>query len=316
MKAKNKLLTFLILSASAAVTTAAINKAIQVSAVSKNLLAEPEPLCFKWRLGNVYYTKEGTGKPLLLIHDLDTMSSGHEWKQLIPLLRDEYTIYTIDLLGFGRSEKVNMTYTNFLYVQMISDFIKSEIGHRTSIITSGEAASIPLMACANNPDLFDQIMAINPLSLLDFSSIPGKTAKMYKWIIELPIIGTLLYHIASSKKIIMEELVTKKFFNPYSVKSGYVDACYEAAHLGTSPKSTFASIRCNFSKCNLVNALKKIDNSIYLVGGANVENIEDYLNEYKEYNSSIETVLVPKTKELPHIEQPEKIAELIKTYFC
>ena len=60
MKAKNKLLTLLILSASAAVTTAAINKAIQVSAVSKNLLAESKPLCFKWRLGNVYYTKEGT----------------------------------------------------------------------------------------------------------------------------------------------------------------------------------------------------------------------------------------------------------------
>ena len=155
MKAKNKLLTLLILSASAAATTAAINKAIQVSAVSKNLLAEPESLCFKWRLGNIHYTKEGSGKPLLLIHDLNPMASGHEWKQLIPLLRDEYTIYTIDLLGFGRSEKANMTYTNFLYVQLISDFIKSEIGHRTNVITSGESASIPLMACANNPDLFD-----------------------------------------------------------------------------------------------------------------------------------------------------------------
>ena len=197
MKAKNKLLTLLILSAGAAVTTAGINKAIQFSAISKNFLAEPEPLCFKWRLGNVYYTKEGTGKPLLLIHDLDTCTSGYEWKQLIPFLSSKYTVYTIDLLGYGRSEKANMTYTNFLYVQLISDFIKSEIGHRTSIITSGEAASIPLMACANNPDLFDQIMAINPLSLLDFSSIPGKTAKMYKCMIELPIIGTLLYNIKS-----------------------------------------------------------------------------------------------------------------------
>lgn len=316
MKTKNKLLTLLILSASAAVTTATINKAIQVSAVSKNLLAEPESLCFKWRLGNVHYTKEGNGKPLLLIHDLDCISSGHEWKQLIPLLRDDYTIYTLDLLGFGRSEKANMTYTNFLYVQLISDFIKSEIGHRTSVIASGESASIPLMACANNPDLFDQIIAINPLSLLDFSSIPGKTAKMYKCMIELPIVGTLLYHIATSKKMIMEELVEKKFFNPYSVKASYVDTCYEAAHLGASPKSTFASIRCNYTKCNLVNALKKIDNSIYLIGGGAVENMEDRLNEYKDYNPSIETAIVPKTKGLPHLEQPEKIAELIKTYFC
>ena len=75
MKAKNKLLTLLILSAGAAVTTAAINKAIQVSAVSKNLLAEPEALCFKWRLGNIHYTKEGNGKPLLLIHEIDYISS-------------------------------------------------------------------------------------------------------------------------------------------------------------------------------------------------------------------------------------------------
>ena len=45
MKAKNKLLTLLILSAGAAVTTAGINKAIQFSAISKNFLAEPEPLC-------------------------------------------------------------------------------------------------------------------------------------------------------------------------------------------------------------------------------------------------------------------------------
>ena len=66
-------------------------------------------------------------------------------------------VYTIDLLGCGRSEKLNMTYTNYLYVQLISDFIKSEIGHRVNVIATGEAASIPVMACANNPELFDPV---------------------------------------------------------------------------------------------------------------------------------------------------------------
>ena len=48
----------------------------------------------------------------------------------------------------------------------------------------------------------------------------------------------------------------------------------------------------------------------------NIDNIEERLNEYKNYNSSIETILVPQTKELAHFEHPEKIAELVKTYFC
>ena len=316
MSWKKKAITISALSALTTFTIHLANKIIDISATSENHEQNTAGSYFDWKFGNIYYEKYGEGEPVLLIHDFSVGSSSYEWHRIIDKLAKSHLVYTIDLLGFGRSEKANMTYTNFLYVQLISDFIKSEIGHRTSIITSGEAASIPLMACANNPDLFDQIMAINPLSLLDFSSIPGKTAKMYKCMIELPIIGTLLYNIASSKKMIMEELVTKKLYNPYSAKSSYVDACYEAAHRGASPKSTFASIRCNYTKCNLVNALKKIDNSIYLVGGANIDNIEERLNEYKNYNSSIETILVPQTKELAHFEHPEKIAELVKTYFC
>ena len=132
MKSKNKIITAVLLAAGTAAGTALINKYIKVSATSKKLLSHPEPSIYKWRLGDIYYTKTGTGKPLLLIHDLTHASSGCEWDNLIPFLKDNYTIYTIDLLGCGRSEKPNLTYTNFLYVQLLNDFIKSEIGRRTN----------------------------------------------------------------------------------------------------------------------------------------------------------------------------------------
>ena len=128
MKAKNKIITAVLLSTGAAVGTALINKYIKMSAVARNLLTQPEPRCYRWRLGNIYYTKTGTGKPLLLVHDLTHASSSCEWDSLIPLLKEYYTVYTIDLLGCGRSEKPNLTYTNFLYVQLLNDFVKSEIG--------------------------------------------------------------------------------------------------------------------------------------------------------------------------------------------
>lgn len=315
MKAKNKLLTLLILSAGAVSATAALNKFIKMTATSKNLLAEPQSLCFKWRLGNIHYTKTGSGKPLLLIHDLNANSSAYEWNQIVSRLQDSYTVYSIDLLGCGRSEKINMTYTNYLYVQLITDFIKSEIGHRVYTIATGESASIPIMACASNPELFDQMMFINPLSLLDFSQLPGKAAKMYKFIVDSPVLGTLLYHIASSKQTIIEEFMTKAFYNPYSVKSNYIDSYYESAHLGKSPKSVYASVKCNYTKCNITNALKKIDHSMYLVGGAGIENIAERLDEYKTYNPAIETVLIPQTKELPQLEAPSVLCDWINTYF-
>lgn len=314
MKAKNKLLTLLILSAGATATIAVINKCLKISSTSKNLLSTPKSLCYKWRLGNIHYTKHGSGKPLLLIHDLNPVSSGHDWDQTISELQENYTVYVIDLLGFGRSEKVNTTYTNYLYVQLISDFIRTVIGHRTCVVASGESAAIPIMACSNNPDLFDQIMLINPLSIVDFCKIPGKTAKIYKAMIELPIVGTLLYNIIFSRKLITEYMRKEAFYNPFSVKAPYVDSCLEAAHLGSSPKSAYASTKCNYTKCNITNALKVIDNSIYLIGGLEIKSIQDRLEEYKTYNPAIEISYIPETKLLPQLEAPEKLTQLIKTY--
>ncbi len=315
MKTRNKLLTLLILSSSAAATIAAINKCIQLSATSKKLLTEESPLCYKWRLGNIYYTKSGSGKPLLLIHNIYSASSGYEWNRLIPLLEKNYTVYTIDLLGCGRSEKVNMTYTNYLYVQLISDFIKSVIGHRTSVVASGESGAIAVMACANNSELIDQIMLVNPLSLLDYSQIPGKTAKMYKFLVDLPILGTLVYNIANSRRSIQKYFAENGFYNPYNMKSIDIDTCYESAHLGRCAKSIYSSYRCNYTKCNIVNALKKIDNSIFLVGGSGIDYMKERLEEYKTYNSAIESILIPNTKYLPQMEAPEQLSKLINTYF-
>ncbi len=314
MKIKNKLLTILALSTGAAAAIAVINKFVKLHACSKNVLSEPETLCYKWRLGNIYYTKIGTGKPLLLIHDLRASSSSFEWNRLIHSLKNHYTVYSIDLLGCGKSEKPNMIYTNYLYVQLISDFIQNVIGHRTHVIASGESASVPIMACANNSDLFDQIMLVNPLSLLEYSQIPGKTGKYYRLIVEMPIIGTLLYHIALSKRNIEKHLVYFGFFDSHNIKSNYVDCYYESSHLGASPKSLYASVKCNYTKCNITNALKKIDNSIYLIGGAAIDCMEDRLEEYKIYNPAIETVYIPDTKILPQLESPNKLLDIIEAY--
>ena len=249
-----------------------------------------------------------------MVHDLAPASSGYEWKNLVGKLAETYTVYTIDLLGFGRSEKPNLTYTNYLYVQLLSDFIKSEIGHRTDIIASGSSAALGIMACSNSPELFNQLLFINPESLLSCSQVPGKNAKLYKIILDLPIAGTLIYNIACSKQFITKEFLTNYYYNPYSVKTRVIDAYHESAHLGESPKSVYASLKCNYVKCNIAAALKKIDNSIYLLGGGAIDDIGECMEEYKEYNPAVEYAVVPNTKLLPHLEKPAEVFDMIQTY--
>lgn len=314
MNNKNKLITFLSLSSGAAASISMINKYIQIRATSKNLLENPQSLCYKWRLGNIHYTKSGNGKPLLLIHDLTSISSSYEWHSLISSLSRRFTVYTIDLLGCGNSEKPNITYTNYLYVQLISDFIKTVIGRRTDIIACGGSSSIVIMACSSDSELFDRLLFINPDSLLTCSKVPGKSAKLYKFILDLPILGTLIYHISTSQHAIQELLMNEYYENPFSVHRSIVDAYHESAHLGESPKSAFSSIICHYTKCNIVNALKKIDNSIYLLGSRNIHGMNERLDEYQSYNPAIETTLLSKGLQLPQMEYPEEVLNLIEMY--
>lgn len=314
MNTKNKAITYLMLSAGSAVSLVFLNKYIQISSTSKNLTGEENSLCYKWRLGNIYYTKCGSGKPLLLIHDLHFASSGFEWESVRESLSKSYTVYTIDLLGCGRSEKPNLTYTNYLFVQLISDFIKSEIGHRANIIATGESSALAIMACSNSPELFDQILLINPSSLNDCCQLPGKNAKLYKFLLDLPLAGTLIYNIAASRSMIEESFRTKYFYNPYSVKPAQIDRSHEAAHLGECPKAIFSSIECRYTKCNITNALRKIDNSIFIIGGSEEPMIDDTIQNYKIYNSAIESSVISKTRHLPQLEQPEAVLDAIHMF--
>ncbi|MDO4295079.1 MAG: alpha/beta hydrolase [bacterium] len=318
MTTKNKLLTLLLVSSGAAASIATINKFIQVSAVSKHTLysSKSEPLCYHWHLGNIHYTKTGQGNPILLLHDLTPSSSGYEWHKMVSELSKNRCVYVLDLLGCGRSEKPNMTYTNYLYVQLISDFIKNTIGHRTDVIATGSSSPLVTMACSANPDLFNRLIFINPDSLLSCSQVPRKHSKLFKFILDLPLVGTLLYYIATSRQSIKEMLSQKCYCNPYSMSALDEDAYYEAAHLGESPKSIFGSISCNYVKCNIVNALKKIDNSIYLIGGEEFPHITEIMEEYKLYNPAIESAILPKTKQLPQLENPKELCKLIDTFFC
>ena len=75
-------------------------------------------------LGTFIIPKRELGHRFFLIHDTLPGASGYEWSKIEDELAIDHTVYTVDLLGCGRSDKSSITYTNFVYVQMISDFIK------------------------------------------------------------------------------------------------------------------------------------------------------------------------------------------------
>ena len=179
-KHRYKLITTGILFTTATAIIHFMNHLISTTAIMKDLLKSTASNYYNWRFGKIYYTKQGTGSPVLLIHDLTVYSSAYEWEALVKQLEKNHTVYCIDLPGCGRSDKQHITYTNYLYVQAISDFIKNVIHERTDVITSGFSGSFTVLACHNENELFGKILMINPPALSQLNKIPTKRSKLYK----------------------------------------------------------------------------------------------------------------------------------------
>lgn len=292
-----------------------INKAISISSTMKNLLKTDKGKFFNWRYGNIFYTKQGKGSPLLLIHDLTPASSSYEWEKIAKHLAKHHTVYSLDLLGCGRSDKPNMTYSNYLFVQLITDFIKNVIGTKTDVVTTGDSSSFTLMACNMNPEHFEKIIVINPSDLTDLCKTPNKKKNTLKFIIDLPIIGTMIYNLVFAEKNIEKVFSEEYFYKEHLVSTKLVDNYHEAAHLGGgNGKYLLSSIKADYTNINIIHALKKINNSIYLIGSKEMENGEEIINSYLSYNPAIEASYITGSKYLPQLEVPEKLLEVLYLY--
>ena len=313
MKKKFKNLFFH--SALAIILLHSINLLVNFIATIKELLPIKSGNYYDWRFGKLYYDKQGSGNPLLLIHDLNAGGSGQEWNAVVSELSKSHTVYTIDLLGCGRSEKPRLTYTNFLYVQLLSDFIKNVIGHKTDVITSGSSAQLVLMSCHYSDTLFNRIVLVNPDNLKQLNKIPSKKTKTLKFLLEIPIIGTSIYHILTGKYNFDHEFIEHYFYNPFKVEDAHIYSFYEAAHLEHSAgRYLYASLIGGYLNVNILPALKSINQSIYIIGGEKEANISDTISGYQEWNSSIEATTIEKSKHFPHMEMAEKFLDTISLY--
>lgn len=310
-----KLTTTILLMGASVAAIHGINRVHTSLCTVKKLLTNSENYYYEWRFGKIRYQRKGSGSPLLFIHDLTVGSSNYEYHRLINNLTEKHEVYSLDLLGYGMSDKPAMTYTNNLYEQLVSDFIKNVIGRKASVVVTGESVSFVLMACHNYPDIMNKLVCINPQNLYLQNQIPSKQTNLFKLLIETPVIGTFIYHLFSNRPFIKKAFYQTYFYDPEEVKEKYIYNYLEAAHLGGyDSKYAFASYVGKYMNMNILNELKDINNSILMIGGEKEKEIKTTIENYKYYNASIEDTYISDARHLPQLEKPDEMLEQLRMF--
>lgn len=289
-----------------------INKSIESYALVRNLLAAHEDEFFHWKEHKIFYQKTGEGSPLLLVHDLHPSSSSQEWCQVVDKLAENHTVYTLDLLGCGRSDKPNMTYTNYYYVMLLTDFVKEVIGEKTDIMSTGKSGSFTVLAANMHPDLFGKITLVNPESLSKLECVPDYRSKVLKFVMDLPIVGNSVYYLMTSENQTELDFSEKYFYNPFHVSAKMMHTYYESAHIKQGGgRHLMASLNGCYVNNTIRFALPNLSQDIHLVFGDHVDNAENIARSYQSYNEFLTYGFVAKTKMLPQLEAPEEFLEAI-----
>jgi len=117
---------------------------------------------WEWKGYKINYVVEGDGRgpTLLLVHGFGA-SLGH-WRRNIRVLAERYTVYAIDLLGFGASDKpTDFNYTMEGWAELLLDFSRDVIQAPTVLIGNSVGSLACLIAGSGPQNLVRGIVLLN-----------------------------------------------------------------------------------------------------------------------------------------------------------
>ncbi len=118
---------------------------------------------WQWRDQKIYYVQAGSKKnnkpPLLLVHGFG--ASTDHWRKNIYQLQEEFEVWAIDLLGFGRSAKPAWEYTGNLWQEQLNDFISPVIKQPTVLAGNSLGGYACLCAGAQYPKNVAGVILLN-----------------------------------------------------------------------------------------------------------------------------------------------------------
>lgn len=162
----------------------------------------------------IHYVQQGRGKPLILVHGF--ACSTYSWKKVIPLLADRYTVYALDLLGFGLSDKPpDAHYDLKSQGGLVLDFMKAMNIPSATLVGHSMGGVVAAYAAVGLPN------QVNALVLVDAGFYSGGAPAFLKYIF-YPLDRIM------ARQFYTKEMRMKSFSRSYYNKSFITDEVIEA----------------------------------------------------------------------------------------
>lgn len=277
-----------------------------------------------WREQKIYFVKAGHNPscpPLLLVHGFG--ASTDHWRKNISELSQEFEVYAIDLLGFGRSQKPDWQYSGELWRDQLHDFIAEKIQRPTVIAGNSLGGYSSLCVAAEYAESVAGIILLNsagpftdtnPLGAKKVNPIQKAIAQNLQGVLKQPWANQLLFNFVRRKSRIRSTL-KKVYLDQAAVTDQLVEEIYRPS-CDQGASQVFASVFSTPQGKKVDQLLTAMTCPLLLIWGEG----DPWMNsrargaKFKEFYPSLTEHYI-KAGHCPHDESPTVVNGLIRDWY-
>ncbi|MGF1492299.1 MAG: alpha/beta fold hydrolase [Microcoleaceae cyanobacterium] len=278
-----------------------------------------------WRGWKVRYTFIRTqatttahDTPIIFLHGFGA-SIGH-WRDNLSVLSQHHTVYALDLLGFGASEKAATSYNAEFWAELVYAFWRTFIGHPVILVGNSIGSLISLVAAAEYPEMAQGLIMISlPDPALQTESLPNWTVPLVEALqgaILSPLLLRPLFYWVRQPNI-LKGWAKIAYLNPVMVTD-------EVGEILAGPTGDRGAARAFCSLFRMMGSprlgpgvktlLPGLQIPILLIWGKQDRLIPLKLakpEKYLQYNQNLTLIQLDQAGHCPHDECPEQVNQLI-----
>ncbi|TYQ27941.1 alpha/beta fold hydrolase [Pseudanabaena sp. UWO310] len=280
---------------------------------------------WQWRDQRVYFVKAGANlqrPPLLLVHGFG--ASTDHWRKNIADLSQEFEVYAIDLLGFGRSQKPAWEYSGDLWRDQLDDFISTQIQRPTVIAGNSLGGYAALCVAADRPQSVAGVILLNsagpftdtnPLGSQKVNPLQKAISKTLQGVLRQPWANQLLFAFVRQKSRIRSTL-NKVYLDRSAVTDQLVEEIYRPS-CDEGAAQVFASVFSSPQGKKVDELLKAIAVPLLTIWGEG----DPWMNsrsrgaKFREFYPALTEHYIH-AGHCPHDESPAIVNQLIRDWYA